>query len=173
MSILSAVTIGAAASKKCREPPQSRIIFSARVSLVKGPVAITVIASLGMSVISFSMTSIRGLFLIFSVTIEENLSLSTAKAPPAGTLHLSAHSIKTEPICRISSLRSPAALLSLSALREFEQISSLKFGFLWAGVNLLGFISKSRTFIPCFAICQAASQPARPAPITFIYITSP
>ena len=35
-----------------------------------------------------------------------------------------------------------------------------------AGVDLMGLISTNLTGTPKFATCQAASEPARPAPIT-------
>ena len=52
------------------------------------------------------------------------MSLSTASAPPAGTLHLSAHFIRKESSLLISSFKRPAALSVREALREFEQTSS-------------------------------------------------
>ena len=152
ISILSAVTIGAAASKKLNPPPQIFCISADNTSLARGPAAITVIASFGISVTSFSITSISGLFLISFVTIAEKSSLFTAKAPPAGTAHLSAHLIKRESSLRISSLSKPAALSILSAFREFEQMSSQNKSLLCAAVFFVGFISKSLTFMPCLAI---------------------
>ena len=55
-------------------------------------------------------------------------------------------------------------------MKEFEHTSSAKFAFEWAGENLTGFISNSRTLTPRIASCHAASHPARPAPIMFIVL---
>ena len=141
MSTLSAVTIGAAASKKDSESPKRFSIADASASEVRGPVATTVIASPGRSVISSLITSIFGLFFIPSVTSCANCSLSTASAPPAGTLHLSAQVMRNEPSLRISSFNSPAALSTRIALSEFEQTSSPNKSDLCAGDFLTGFIS--------------------------------
>ena len=59
----------------------------------------------------------------------ENLSLSTASAPPAGTEHSSAQFIIKESKILSSSFKSPAALSILLAFKEFEQTSSHKFSF--------------------------------------------
>ena len=67
---------------------------------------------------------------------------------------------------RISSFRSPAALSMRAAFKEFEQMSSANPALLCAGENFCGFISKRRTEYPACAICHAASEPARPAPMT-------
>ena len=122
--MLSALTIGAAASKKESEVPNRSIIFSARASEVSGPVAIIVIASSGISVISSSKTVMFLSALIPSVTSLEKISLSTARAPPAGTWHLPAHFIRKESSLRISSFKSPAALSVRIAFNEFEHTSS-------------------------------------------------
>ncbi len=99
-----------------------------------------------------------------------NPSRSTAKAPPAGTLVISAHSIISEFIIRISSFKSPTAFASPSALRELLQTSSARLSDLCAGDFLFGFISINVTLTPRFAICHAASHPASPAPITVTLI---
>ena len=100
------------------------------------------------------------------VIYSEKPSRSTASAPPAATRFASADSMMSEPIFRISALRSPTALLSSSLRREFEQTSSAKPAALCAGVYFSGFISMSLTFIPRFASCHAHSLPASPAPKT-------
>ena len=138
--MLSAVTIGAAASKKLRFPPQSSLIFSERSGDASGPAAIITMPP-GISVISSLMSVISFLESIFSVTRAENLSLSTASAPPAGTAVALAHSTQREPSISISAFSIPAAQPSLIALNEFEQTSSARPLLEWAGENLTGFIS--------------------------------
>jgi len=78
----------------------------------------------GISVTSSFITVILGLLFISSFTRLEKISLSTAKAPPAGTLLLSAHFIRRESNILISSLSIPAALSFLAAFRLFEHTSS-------------------------------------------------
>ena len=111
-----------------------------------------------------------GLLFIFSVTRREKPSLSTASAPPAGTRVLSAHSIMSEPKRRISSFKSPTAFSIFPARRELLHTSSAKFSLLCAGENFFGFISYKLTLILFCASTYAASQPARPAPITLTVI---
>ena len=126
--MLSAETIGAAASKKCRYcRPVIFPIASDKASEVSGPVAMTVIPS-GISVTSPSATVIFGSFLTVSVIYEENFSRSTASAPPASTLLLSAAVIMSEPRRRNSSFNNPIAFVTAAARREFEQTSSAKSG---------------------------------------------
>src|SRR5215472_13778384 len=73
----------------------------------------------------------------------------------------------SEPSRRISSCKSPTALCSLSSERkEFEQTSSARAAVLWAAVVHSGRISCSTTGTPRAAICQAASDPASPPPMT-------
>src|SRR5262245_35922997 len=73
----------------------------------------------------------------------------------------------SEPSRRISSCKSPTALCSLSSERkEFEQTSSASAAVLWAAVVRSGRISCSTTGTPRAAICQAASDPASPPPMT-------
>ena len=58
------------------------------------------------------------------------ISLNPVKSSqdgPAGTLQASAHFIRKESSLRISSFKSPAALSTRMALREFEQTSSAYF----------------------------------------------
>ena len=73
--------------------------------------------------------------------------------------------VSREPKRRISSFSSPAALSSRAAFRELEQISSMK------PLAQMGGRVLCRLHFPQFhqyamvrPICQAASQPARPAP---------
>ena len=68
---------------------------------------------------------------------------------------------------RSSSFSSPTAFSSWSERRELEHTSSANSGLWWAGVIFSGFISCSSTGMPRWASCQAASQPARPAPMIF------
>ena len=165
MSRLSRVTMGAAASKKLRAPPHRARIFSARGSLVRGPVA-TMAGPAGSSVTSSRRRVMRGSSSMAWVTRRENWSRSTARAPPAGTAHCSAQGTSREPRRRISSFKRPAALSTRLALRELEQMSSARPWLLWAGENFWGFISYNVTGMPRLASCQAASHPARPAPNT-------
>ena len=142
------------------------MIASARASLVSGPVATTVIPSVGRVVTSRCSTVISGWVSIAFVTASENLSRSTASAPPAATAAALAAGMHTEPSRRISSLRSPAALSSLDALSELEQTSSASLSVRCAGERFAGFISISVTGTPSRAAAHAASQPAKPPPIT-------
>src|SRR5262245_19686687 len=93
-------------------------------------------------------------------------SRSTASAPPAGTRQASAAASTTEPSRRSSSCSRPTALCRRSERRLFEHTSSAKRSLTCAGERLCGFISHSRTRTPRRASASAASQPARPAPIT-------
>ena len=93
-----------------------------------------------------------------------------AYAPPASTRVASAHWRIREPSRRSSSFKRPTAFSSWSLRRELEQHSSAKYSVSWAGVFFSGFISRRVTSIPRWASCQAASEPARPAPITVTFI---
>src|SRR5215207_3110859 len=74
-----------------------------------------------------------------------------------------------EPSRRISWCSSPTAFASASSERkEFEQTSSARPPVLWASVPRRGRISCSTTGTPALAICQAASEPARPPPTTWM-----
>ena len=111
-----------------------------------------------------------------SVTRRAKASRSTASAPPASTWVSSAQRTTRPPKRRSSSLSRPDALVSSFERSELEQTSSAKSAEWCAGVILSGFISWSSTAMPRSASCQAASQPARPAPITvtlFILPPSP
>src|SRR5699024_4404593 len=101
-----------------------------------------------------------------------NRSRSTASAPPAATRQTSAASSRLSPSSFISALSRPEAESRRSALREFEHTSSAKPADLCAGEYTSGFCSNRRTAMPCFARYSAASQPARPAPMTFTRIPS-
>src|SRR5699024_10607112 len=57
--------------------------------------------------------------------------------------------------------------------REVEPPSSAQSSLVWAAVIFFGFISTRVTASPRRASCQAASQPARPAPITVTFIAFP
>jgi hypothetical protein len=56
-------------------------------------------------------------------------------------------------------------VFSVSDFNEFEQTSSAKSPVWWAAVERTGRISKSSTPTPRRAHCQAASDPASPAPM--------
>ena len=77
-----------------------------------------------------------------------------------------------EPQRRSSSFSSPTAFSSWSERRELEHTSSANSGLWWAGVIFSGFISCSSTGMPRWASCQAASQPARPAPMIYHWFHS-
>src|SRR5262249_27202983 len=106
------------------------------------------------------------------VTLPANAVLSTARAWPAGTAVWRANSMSNDPARRISSLSNQGAVFSLSDFNELEQTSSANFPVWCAGVDFSGRISYSSTAMPRRAHCQAASQPARPAPIIFGFIAS-
>ena len=155
--------------------PVISCISFASGSDVSGPVAIIVIASFDRSFIDMSfpisavIVSINGLFFICSVTFFENCSLSTASAWPAGTFVSSAIFISSESNFLSSSFSSPHAFVIKFDFKELLHTISAKSLLLCAGVCFCGFISYSFTFIPFFAIWYAASVPAKPPPITFIY----
>src|SRR5260370_13871235 len=72
----------------------------------------------------------------------------------------------SEPSRRISACSSPTALLAASSERnELEHTSSARPSVRWASVIRPGRISCSTTRIPDLATCQAASEPASPAPM--------
>ena len=141
-----------------------------RASDVSGPVAMMTGPS-GTWVTSSDTTVIKGLLRIFSVTSWEKPFRSTARQPPASTRVTSAHCMIRLSHRRSSSFSSPTAFSSRSPRRELEQTSSAKSWLWWAGLIFWGFISYSPTEMPRLASCQAASQPARPAPITFTSIS--
>ena len=71
-----------------------------------------------------------------------------------------------EPQRRSSSFSSPTAFSSWSERRELEHTSSPKDGLWWAGVIFGVSSPEASRGSPRRASCQAASLPARPAPIT-------
>ena len=84
-SILSAETMGAAASKNDIDPsPTACETASKSASEQSGPAAMTEGPS-GIRVTSSLTTSMSGCDMTALVTASENFSRSTARAPPAGT----------------------------------------------------------------------------------------
>src|SRR6202790_4956160 len=161
-------TTGAIASKKASAfSSVSSRIASASGAEVRGPVATMTLrqSSGGRPAISARRISIRGWSLRALVTAAENPSRSTASAPPAGTWLASAARMISEPSRRISACSRPTALLAASSEQnELEQTSSARPSVRWASVIRRGRISCSTTGTPDVATCQAASEPARPAP---------
>src|ERR1700751_509814 len=73
-----------------------------------------------------------------------------------------------DPSRRISACSRPTALLAASSDRnELEQTNSANEELRWVSVILTGRISCRTTRTPALATCQAASEPARPAPMIF------
>ena len=145
-----------------------RWIASLRAGEVKGPLAkITRPSRFSGSVTSSSTTVTSGCSRIKVVIAFANMSLSTARAPPAGTRLASAAFIIMESSLRISSFRRPTAFSTLAARKELLQTSSAKNSVLCAGLDLPGRISCRMTGMPRRTSCQVASLPARPAPITW------
>src|SRR6476646_1439734 len=109
---------------------------------------------------------------IASVTLAANVSRSTARACPAGTLVPLAMRNSSESTRRISSFSSQGAVFSLSDLSEFEQTSSANLSVWCAGVDFTGRISYNSTSRPRCAHCQAASQPARQATLILLLVVT-
>ena len=130
---------------------------------VSGPLATTQVSA-GTCNCSLRITRIRGCASIFLVTIRAKDSLSTARAPPAGTAVASAQLINSDPNNRSSSLRRPEARSAILEPREFEQTNSESHEPEWAPVCFDGRISYSITSNPLSAACQAASLPAYGSP---------
>ena len=86
-----------------------------------------------------------------AVTSAENIARSTASAPPAATLCLSAAAYTCEPKASSSAFSMPAALSGFMLLSEFEQTSSAAFPVLCTGVCASGRISTRRTEKPRLA----------------------
>ena len=172
MSIESAWTMGAMASKKASAPSPVRArMASDRAGEVRGPVAITTLShAAGGRPVSSSRTMVtRGCACSRAVTRAEKPSRSTASAPPAGTWLSSPAAMISEPQRRISACSRPTALYSQSSDRkELEQTSSASPSVWWASVVRTGRISCRITGTPASAICQAASEPARPPPTTWM-----
>ncbi len=103
---------------------------SASTSLDSGPVARTTAldpsASVGTSRTSPRTTSTSGCASTACVTAAENALLSTASAPPAGTLHSSAVRYRCEPSSSSSRFSMPAALSPFVDFSEFEHTSSAR-----------------------------------------------
>ena len=172
MLIDSAWTIGAIASKKASSASPVRPWMAVASGCeVRGPVAtITLSHSAGGSpAISPNSTVTFGCARTAAVTASENATRSTASAPPAGSLWASAMRMISEPQRRISSCSNPTALCSWSSERkELEHTSSAKPPVRWASVSFCGRISWMMTLAPASAACQAASEPARPAPMIWM-----
>ena len=138
---------------------------------VSGPVATIngyIAGSDGRRPISSRTTVTSGWAVSVSVIVRENRSRSTASAAPAGTRCASAARMISEPSLRISSLRRPTALSSLSPRSELEQTSSARPSVLWTSVARTGRISCRVTGTPRDAACHAASEPASPPPMMWI-----
>ena len=168
MSMESLCTIGAIASKNASAfSSVSSRMASASGAEVSGPVATMTLpqSAGGRPAISARLISIRGWSFSALVTAAEKPSRSTASAPPAGTWLASAARMISEPSRRISACSRPTALLAASSERnELEQTSSARPSVRCASVIRSGRISCSTTGMPALATCQAASEPARPAP---------
>ena len=171
MSMESLCTIGAIASKNASAfSSVSSRMASASGAEVRGPVATMTLphSAGGRPAISARSISIRGWSCRALVTAAENPSRSTASAPPAGTWLASAQRMISEPSRRISACSRPTALLAASSERnELEQTSSARPSVRCASVIRNGRISCRTTRTPALATCQAASEPARPPPITW------
>ncbi len=85
---------------------------------------------------------------------------------PAGTRFASATASSIEPSSRSSAFSWPEALREPSEPRELLQTSSANPPVWCAGVISSGRISHRSTATPRRAICQAASEPAKPPPAT-------
>ena len=161
---------GAMASKKASSVSPVRPAMAVlRSGEVSGPVAtMTLSQSLGgRPATSAREMVISGCASRRRVTSAEKASRSTASAPPAGSLVLSPAAMMTELARRISSCSRPTAFVSHSSERnELEQTSSARPSVLWASVMRWGRISCSTTGTPAEAIWKAASEPARPPPMT-------
>ncbi|OQA10634.1 MAG: hypothetical protein BWY65_00498 [Firmicutes bacterium ADurb.Bin373] len=137
-------------------------------SAVSGPVASITMSSSGISLTSRRTISTSGWPASFSVTLLAKRVRSTARAPPAGTFVSSAQLMISEPKRLISSLSKPTAFSKAVDRKELLQTNSAKSPLRCAGVGFLGRISNSLTLTPLFTACQAASDPARPAPTMVI-----
>ena len=128
MSRESAVTMGAAASKKFSAPVPVRFAMaSVSAGSVSGPVAMMAGVP-GISDTTPVSTDTSGWFFSAAVILSENCSRSTASAPPAGTRLSSAQRRIRLFIARSSAFSRPEALESCSAFSELEQTSSAKPG---------------------------------------------
>ena len=169
--MVSLWTMGAMASKKARaSSPVRAAMAAARPGEVSGPLAMITLSHSGggRAAISWRATVTKSSASRAASTAFEKPSRSTASAPPAGTRWASPAPRMMEPARRISSCRSPMALVSASSERnEFEHTSSARPPVRWASVARWGRISWRTVGTPARASCQAASDPARPPPITW------
>ena len=165
--MLSVSTTGAMASKKCRRLLPRRLkMSSASASLASGPAATRVGQSPSRLLTSSRWSVMFADSAILRSTDSLKMSRLTVSESPAGTAASRAHSSKKLPSIVSSCFKSPCALVTPKALKLLEQTSCAKCPSLWAGVMRLGRISYKSTLKPRLANCKAASQPARPPPIT-------
>ena len=163
------------ASKKASEsvPVSAAMIAVLSAGEVSGPVATMTLSQSagGNPATSARAIETSGCASRRAVTSSEKATRSTASAPPAGSLCLSAADMISELQRRISSCSRPTALFSQSSERnEFEQTSSARPEVECASVPRTGRISCSTTGTPASAACQAASEPARPPPMMWIVL---
>ncbi len=170
--MLSKCTMGAMASKKASALSSvSARMASAKLGEVSGPVAMMTDpqSAGGRPAISPRSILISGWASMRAVTAALNGSRSMASAPPAGTAWASAMAMIRPRACRISQCRRPTAFCSSSSERkELEQTSSARPSVRCAKVATCGRISWRMTGTPASAACQAASDPARPPPMTWM-----
>src|SRR5207244_11762295 len=126
------------------------------------------IACSGIAVTSSRRSSISGSAAMAAVTSAAKTSRSTVSAWPPGTRAVWAARSSREPRRLTSSFRSQGAVDSDSDFNELLHTSSASRSVRCAGVGRAGRISCSTAGSPRRAICQAASQPARPPPIISI-----
>src|SRR5688572_3299102 len=161
--------MGLMASKNARCPwPTNAAMSAESASDVSGPVATMsgdISEERGRCCSSRRSTRILGCAVMAAVTPAENTCRSTARAAPAGTRASSAIRMMSDPIRRISSLRRPTALSSLSPRNELLQTSSASASVWCTAVGRTGRISYSVTSTSMDAACQAASLPASPPPM--------
>src|SRR5687768_13491493 len=161
--------MGLMASKNARCPwPTNAAMSAESASDVSGPVAMMsgdISEERGRCCSSRRSTRILGCAVMAAVTPAENTCRSTARAAPAGTRASSAIRMMSDPIRRISSLRRPTALSSLSPRNELLHTSSASASVWWTAVGRTGRISYSVTSTSMDAACQAASLPASPPPM--------
>ena len=105
-------------------------------------------------------------FLIGQPVQKADKSVQSAAAALFKSYRKAAKLMQIRDVYKRQSFNSPAAEPILLAFNELEQTNSANPSYRCAGENLAGFISCNVTGIPRQASCQAASQPAKPAPIT-------
>ena len=169
---MSKWTMGAMASKKASAVSSVRVrMAAASAGEVRGPVATMTLDQSGGGRPATSARSMvtRGWASRRAVISAEKGTRSMASALPAGTAWRSAVAMTRPEAARISQWRRPTAFCSWSSERkELEQTSSARAAVWWAGVPVAGRISCRTTGTPISAACQAASEPARPPPMTWI-----